>query len=111
MLSARRKWIASNVLNDFGNIKRLRARLQVERDQPNQRDQRADAKIERDLERGVVLLFAAAPDANHNKRRHQRQFVKEIEEKQVQRGERAKDAPCQQQQQDVKLLLAIIDFP
>ncbi len=85
--------------------------LQVKRDEADQRDERADAQIQRNLERRVVLLFAATPDANHDESRHQREFVQEIKEEQIQRCERTKDAAGHHEQQDVKFLFARLDFP
>ncbi len=99
------------MLGERWDIERVRARLQIKRDQAHQGEQRADAEIKRDLEGGVVLLLAPAPDADHDERGHQRQFVEEIEEEQVQRRERAEDAAGHHQQQDVKLLFALLDFP
>ena len=99
------------MFREFRNIERAGARLQIKRDQSHQRDERADAQVKRDLERGVVLLFAAAPDADHDERRHQRQFVEKVEEEQVERRERAEDAARHDQQQNVKLLLALLDLP
>ena len=100
-----------DVFGEFRNIERVRAGLQVERDQADQRDQRADAQVKRDLERRVILPFAATPDADHDERRHQREFVEEIKEKQVERRKRAEDAAGHHEQQDVKFLFARLDFP
>ena len=111
VLRAWRKGVLPEMLCQFGDIERAGARLQVERDEPDQRDERPDAEVQRDLERGVVLLLAPAPDANHDEGRHQRQLMEEVEEEQVQRGESAEDAARHHQQQDVKLLLALLDFP
>src|ERR1035441_3955011 len=99
------------MVSKSGNVEGAGARLQVERDEPYQRDERAQAQVHRNLERGVVLLLAAAPDANHDEGRHQRQLMKEIEEEEVERSESAQDAACHNQQKDVKLLLALFDFP
>ena len=99
------------VVREFRNIKRARARLQVKRDQSDQRDERANAEVERDLEGGVVLLFAAAPDADHDERRHQRELVEEVKKEQVERRKRAEDSARHDQQQDVKLFLPFFDLP
>ena len=88
----------------------VRRHLQVKRDEADERQQRADAQVKRDLERGVVLLLAATPHADHDERRHEREFVEEVEEKQVERHERAEDAARHHEQQDVKLLLARLDL-
>ncbi len=100
-----------DVFRQFRNIERVRAGLHVQCNQSDQGDERAQAQVKRDLERGVVLPFAAAPDANHDERRHQREFMQEIKEEQIQRREGAEDAPAHHQQQDVKFLLAFLDFP
>ena len=107
----RRERIRLGVFDEFRNVERVRAGLQVKRDQADQRDERADAQVKRDLERRVILPFAAAPDADHDERRHQREFVQEIKEEQVERRERAEDAAAHHQQQDVKFLFARLDFP
>ena len=100
-----------DVFDEFRNVERVRAGLQIKRDEADERDERADAQIQRDLERRVVLLFAAAPDADHDERRHQREFVQEIKEEQIQRRKRAEDAAGHHEQQDVKFLFARLDFP
>src|ERR1039457_5952487 len=106
-----RQRIGLGVIDDFREVERVRAGLQVKRDEANERDERANAQIQRDLERRVILPFAAAPDADHDERRHQRQFVQEIEEEQVERRERAQDTAAHYQQQDVEFLLTRLDFP
>jgi hypothetical protein len=85
--------------------------LQVERDQPRQRDQRPEREIKRDLKRGVVLPFAAPPHPDHDERGHEREFVEGVEEKQIERRERSQHTAAHHQQQDVKLLLARLDLP
>ena len=99
------------MLDDGRDIEGVRTTLQIQGDQADQGNQRTDAQINRDLEGGEVLLFAAAPDANHYKGRHQRQFMEEIEEEQIQRGERPEDAAGHDEQQHVKFLFAGLDFP
>ena len=111
ILRVDRERIRLGVFDDFRDVERVRAGLQVKRDEADERDERADAQIKRDLERRVILPFAAAPDADHDERRHQREFVQEIKEEQIQRRERAEDAAAHHQQQDVKFLFARLDFP
>src|ERR1035441_3626863 len=103
--------ILPNMIGELGNVKRAGSRLQVKGDQPHQRNQSPDAQINRDLEGSVVLLLSPAPDANHNKRRNQRQFMEEVKEKQVERGEGAQDAARHNKQKDIELLLALLYFP
>src|ERR1051325_9604305 len=55
--------------------------VDVENNQANQREQRVDAEIQRDLERRVILLLTASPHANHDERRDEREFVEEVKEK------------------------------
>ena len=74
-------------------------------------EQRAQAKVKRDLESREVLAIAAAPNANHDKGGHERKFVQHIEEKQIERGKGAEDAAAHDEQQDVKFLFARLDFP
>ena len=69
VLRAGRKGLLPDMLGEFGNVERGGARLQVERDESHQRNERAEAEVQRDLEGGVVLPLAAAPDANHDKGR------------------------------------------
>ena len=113
MLRALGHRIGFEIVRDLAEVERalVDRQLQVERNQAHQRDERAEAEVKRDLKRRVVLAVAAAPDADHDERRHQRQFVEEIEEKQVERRERAENAAGHHQQQDVKLLFAFLDFP
>src|ERR1035441_985138 len=92
------------MVSKSGNVEGAGARLQVERDEPYQRDERAQAQVHRNLERGVVLLLAAAPDANHDKCGHQGQFVEEVEEEEVERSESAQDAARHNQQQYVEIV-------
>ena len=94
----------------MSNVRAVRdGGVEVKRDEADQRDERADAEVERDLERGVVLLLTASPHADHDERRHEREFVEEVEEEQVERRERAEDAAGHHEQQDVKLLLLLLD--
>ena len=99
------------MLGERWDIERVRARLQVKSDQPDQGDERADAEVKCDLECGVVLLLAAPPNANHDERGHERQLVKEIKEEQVERSEGAEDAARHNEQQDVEFLLALFNLP
>src|ERR1039457_5394313 len=92
ILRVDRERICFRVLDDFRDVERVRAGLQVERDEADERDERADAQVERDLEGRIVLLFAATPDADHDESWHQREFVQEIKEEQVERRERAENA-------------------
>ena len=50
------------------------------------------------------------PHADHDECWHEREFVEEVEEEQVGGHERAEDAASHREQQDVKLLLAGLDF-
>ena len=92
VLRAARHGMRSKMLHQRRNIECMRTRLKINRNQADERDERADAEVERDLESRVVLLFAAAPHADHDERRHQRQLVKEIEEEQIERRECAQNA-------------------
>ncbi len=74
------------------------AALHVERDQAEQRQHRTNRQVDGHLHRRVVAV-ASAPDANHDERRDQRQFVEEIEEKDVHRGEHAEQAAVHDEQQ------------
>ena len=111
ILRAGRERIRFCVLDQFRDVERVRTGLQVKRDEADERDERADAQVKRDLERRVILPFATAPDADHDERRHQREFVQEIKEEQVKRRECAEDAAAHHKQQDVKFLFARLDFP
>ena len=73
----------AQVFCQFRNIESIGAGLNVKRDKAQQSDECADAQVERNLERGIVLLLAASPDADHDERRHQRKFVEKIKEKQI----------------------------
>ena len=107
-LRALRHRVFREILRQRRDVERadVRRQLQIKRDEADERQQRADAQVKRDLERGVVLPFAATPHADHDERRHEREFVEEVEEEQVERHERAEDAAGHHEQQDVKLLLA-----
>src|SRR5439155_4328269 len=113
LLRALGHWIGSEIIRDFADVERalVNRQLQVERDQSNQSDECAEAEVKRDLKCRVVLDSPPAPDADHDKRRHKRQLMKEIKEKQIERRERAKDAAGHHEQQDVKFLFAFLDFP
>ena len=67
-----------DIFREFRNIERVHAGFQVKQDEADECDECAEAQIQRDLERRVVLLFAAPPDANHDERRHEREFVQEV---------------------------------
>ena len=112
-LGPRRHGIGPEITRDFAKVEcaPVGRQLHVERNQANQGDQRAQAEVKRDLESRVVSIFAAAPDADHDEGRHQRQFMEKVEEKQIDRGERAQDAAGHHQKQDVILLFALLDFP
>ena len=112
-LGPRRHGIGPEITRDFAEVEcaPVGRQLHVERNQANQGDQRAQAEVKRDLESRVVSIFAAAPDADHDEGRHQRQFMEKVEEKQIDRGERAQDAAGHHQKQDVILLFALLDFP
>src|SRR5580692_6444000 len=87
ILCVRRQRMRRDVFREFWNIKRVRAGFQVKRDEADERDERADAQVKRDLERRVILPFTATPDADHDERRHERKFVQEIKEEQIERRE------------------------
>src|ERR1700722_11529311 len=103
--------IVFRVLNHLRDIKRARAKFDVQPNEAQEREERANAEIERNLERGVILFVAASPDANHDEGRNQRKFVEDIEEKQIERRKRAEDAATHDEKQDVKFLFARLDFP
>src|SRR6185369_12785935 len=96
-----------HVLRYFGNIEAAGLRLQVKGDQTGQGNKRPNAQVESDLKGRVILSLAAPPDSNHQEGWDQRQFMKQVKEKQVQGGERAQDARRHDQQQNVKLLLPV----
>ena len=88
----------------------LQRQLQIEREQSQQNQQRPQAQVKSNLERGKVFIFTPAPHPNHDKGRHQGQFMEEVKEKQIQRGKGAQDAAAHEEQQNVKLLLARFDL-
>src|SRR5437016_11949843 len=111
MLDSSRHRVGSEVTRDRFDVEGPRGRwkLQVEGNQTYQRDQRTQTEVKSNLKSRVVLVFAPAPDTDHDKRRHQGQLVKKIEEEQVKGGERAKDSASHYQQQNVKLLFVRFD--
>jgi len=110
-LGSGRQGMSAEMRGQLRDVERARARLHVERDQPHQGEERAEAQVERDLEGGVVLLLAAAPDADHDERRHQRQLMEEVEAEEIERGKGAENAAGHDQQQEVELFFALPDFP
>src|SRR5476649_918288 len=84
ILRVRRQRMRRDVFREFRNIKRVRAGFQIKRDEA---DERAEAQIQRDLERRVIFPFTASPNADHYERRDQREFVERVEKKQIQRRE------------------------
>ncbi len=99
------------MLGQSRNVKRAGAGLNVKCNQPHQSYQCADTEVEGDLEGGVVLLLAAAPDADHDESGYQCQLVEEVEEEQVERSEGPEDSARHDEEQYVELLLALLDFP
>src|SRR5688500_2065010 len=67
------------MLCDFNDVECAFAerKLKIECNQSNEREQRAETEIKRDLKRCVVLVFAATPHADHDERRNKREFVEE----------------------------------
>ena len=90
--------------DQVGDAERLRAGLHVHADQADQRQQRAETEVERDFVGGIIAVRSPAPHADHDEGRHQREFVEEIEEKQIHRGKRAEDTADHQVEQNMKLL-------
>src|ERR1700733_13400904 len=80
ILRVRGKRMRFRVFDQFRNVERVRAALQIKRNQSNQRNQRADAQVNCDLKCRVILAFAASPDANHDERRNEGEFMQEIKE-------------------------------
>src|SRR5207249_7139267 len=113
MLRAFGHGVCPEIIRDFAEIESslVGRQLQIQRNQANQGDERSQTQVKCDLERCVILVLAAAPDANHDKGGDQCQFVEKVEEKQVQRRERAEDATGHDQEQDVIFFFPVLDFP
>src|SRR5438105_2575574 len=77
-----RKRMVPEIFREFRNIERASARLQIKGDQTHQRNERSDAQVKRDLERGIVLPFPPAPNPDHDEGWHQREFMEKVKEKQ-----------------------------
>ena len=103
--------ILLQMLDQPRDAERARPGLGIKRQQTDQSQQRADAEIEGNLERGVILALSPAPHPDHDERGHQGKLVENVKEEQVQRREGAEDAARHDQQEDVKLLLPLLDFP
>ena len=74
------------------------AALHVERDQAGERKHRAEREVNGHLHRRVGAI-ASAPDADHDERRDQREFVEEIEEEDIDAGEHAHQPALHDEQQ------------
>ena len=100
-------------------IERVLARLQAHRDRirrevhgqnTDQRDDRADKQVQRQLHRRIFFA-RRTPDGNHDIHREDRQFVEEDQQEQVQRDEDAVDAGHQQHKERHEFADAILDVP
>jgi hypothetical protein len=113
LLRLRRDGARLEVSGEANDVKSalVRRQLQVEGQQPDQHQQRPSAQVKGDLVGGKILVVAPAPDADHDERGHQRQFVEKVKTDQVQRGERAEDAAGHEHEQNVEFLFARHDPP
>src|SRR5207249_4712214 len=120
------------------DVERVEARELIDQQDAHERDDRSDGQKQRQLHRGVFLavggkvedepdrialfqafgighvqvaLGMAAPDSQQEVHRDDRHLIKEIEEEQVQGHEHADGGGSQDQQEDVKLLGAVLDVP
>src|SRR6266581_5790507 len=93
------------------NVEGVSAWLKIECNQSDQRNESADAKVDCYLPGGIGSSVASSPQANHDERGHESEFVEEIEEEEVERCKCAQNTAGHHEQQDVKFFLTGFDFP
>ena len=81
----------------------------VKQDQAEQQNETAGREIDRDLPRGGEAI-AAPPDSDEEKSRDERQLVEGVEEKQIERSERAQRARRDEEQAGVERVLMLRRF-
>src|SRR6266487_3677597 len=81
----------------------------VKQDQTNEQNETTECKIDRDLpsRRGPV---SAPPDPDQQKRRDEREFVKRIKEKYVERSKRADRAAGNEKKTGVERVFVLVDL-
>ena len=84
------------------------AGLEVEGDDAEQHQHRAEQGVEEELDRGVELP-RPAPDADDEVHRHQHHFPEDVEEEEVERAEDAQHPDFEEQEEDVVLLHPLLD--
>src|SRR5438874_1572215 len=95
----------------FSNIKSPTCRRQalVNQNQANQQNETSQSEINRDLPRRCGAV-SGSPDHNQQKRRNQRELVKRVKEKQVERCESAERTSGNQEKTRVKCALVLVDL-
>src|ERR1700730_10041003 len=87
----------------------MRRHALVEQDQSKQENKTPDREINRDLPgRGVAI--AASPNADEQKRRDERELMKCVKEKKIERSKRANRAAGNEKQARIKGMLVIVDL-
>src|SRR2546423_6002150 len=81
----------------------------IKHDQAEQQNETAGCEIDRDLPGGDYAI-AAAPDSDEQERRDERELVKGVEEKQIERRERAHRSGGDEKQARVKCVSMLRDF-
>src|SRR5262249_16891903 len=86
-----------------------RGQTLVKQDQPNQQNETANRKINRNFP-GRPDAVAGSPNSDEEKRRDQRELVKRVKEKEINRGEGADCAGGNQKEKGVKRVLVVINL-
>src|SRR6202165_56934 len=91
-----------------GDVKRHAARLEVERQDPQQHQHRTDERIQEKLDRGVQAAVTA-PHADQEINRNKHHFPEHVEQEEVERHENAQHPYLEQQEENVIFLRSYLD--
>ena len=81
----------------------------IKQDQSKQQNETAEREIDRDLPGGGDTV-AAAPNSDQQKCRDERELVKRVKEKEIERSERADGAGGDKQEAGIKRVLIFVDL-
>ncbi len=88
---------------------RLRGQALIKQDQTDKENETAKRQIDGDFPGGGHAI-AAPPNSNKQKSGNQREFVKGVKEKQIERRKRAERATRYKQQTGIECVFVIVDF-
>ena len=110
-LGAGRQRMGRQMRLQHGDIQTVRPSSHVERDEAHQGGERSEGQIQGDFESRPVAVFTPTPNTNHDEGGNQRQFVEEVEEEQIERGEGSHGPGDHEHQQHVEELHVTLDVP